>query len=112
VTTNRLAERRFEALVQSMVEKLSADGAVIDSVQVLEDSGVPDAVEKWRAAGRAAARRLNLPVHTGISRDGQVWVEVFDKLTERRDQSAVDWITEVLPPASKDYAGSSDLSEV
>jgi hypothetical protein len=112
LTTDRLAERRFEALVQSMVEKLSADGAVMDSVQVLEASGVPEAVEKWRAAGRAAAGRLNLPVHTGISRDGRVWVEVFDKLTEPRDQSAVDWITEVLLPASKDYAGSSDFSGV
>ena len=108
MTTGRLAERRFEALVQSMVEKLSADGAVIDSVQALEDSGVPEAVEKWRAAGRAAAGRLNLPVQTGISRDGRVWVEVFDKLTEPHDQSAVDWITEVLPPVSKDYAEPSD----
>jgi hypothetical protein len=108
LTTDRLAERRFEALVQSMVEKLSSDGAVIDSVEVLEASGVPETVEKWRAAGRAAARRLNLPVHTGISRDGRVWVEVFDKLTKPRDQSAVDWITEVLPRASKDYAEPSD----
>jgi hypothetical protein len=28
--SDQLAERRFEALVQSMVEKPSADGAVID----------------------------------------------------------------------------------
>jgi hypothetical protein len=108
VTTNQLAEGRFEALVQSMVEKLSADGAVIDSVEVLEASGVPEAVEQWRAAGRAAARRLNLPVQTGISRDGRVWAEVFDKSTKPRDQSAVGWITEVLPPAPKDYAEPPD----
>jgi hypothetical protein len=75
-----------------------------------EASGVPEAVEKWRAAGRAAARRLNLPVQTGVSRNGRVWVEVFDKSTEPRDQSAVDWITEVLPPGSKDYAEPSDAA--
>ena len=99
MTTDRLAERRFEALVQWMAGKLSADGAVIDSVEVLEASGVPEAVEKWRAAGRATARRLELPVQTGISRDRRVWVEVFDRSTEPHDQSAVDWITEGLPPA-------------
>ena len=94
MTTDRLAERRFEALVQWMAGKLSADGAVIDSVEVLEASGVPEAVEKWRVQAAPRLRRLQLPVQTGISRDRRVWVEVFDRSTEPRDQSAVDWITE------------------
>ena len=114
MTTDQLAERRFQKMVDSIMERLSTDRAVIESVDVLTSFGMSEAVETWRGAGRAAARQLNLPVRTGISRDGRVWIEVFPLTSKNSvaplDRDELNWITELLPPDSKRQAVPSDAS--
>ena len=91
MTTDQLAERRFEEMVDWMVGRLASKGSVVESVEWLTSHGGPDAVEKWRRAGHAAARRLELPVRTGISRD-----------------ATLVWITEEHQPISSDQPHSLD----
>ncbi|MGD1011644.1 MAG: hypothetical protein ABR925_03800 [Acidimicrobiales bacterium] len=75
MTTDQLAERRFRELVESVASMLTAKGSIVESVDRLTSHGGPDAVARWRRAGRAAARQLEIPVRTGISRDGTlVWI--------------------------------------
>jgi hypothetical protein len=67
--TDELAARRFDALVEWMIELLTTR-----SGGNFRTDGIDD-VEQWRKAARAAGRRLNICVRTGVSRDGTiVWV--------------------------------------
>ena len=68
MTTDELAERRFELRVRDVAQELKTLRTVVYGTDQVED------VDEWRKAARAAGRRLGMPVRTGISRDGtKVW---------------------------------------
>jgi ATP-dependent helicase YprA (DUF1998 family) len=93
MTTDQLAERRFKELVEWMAGMLTSKGSIVESVDWLTSNGGPGAVERWRRAGRTAARQLEITCRTGISRDGMLV-----------------WITEEHQPVSNDQLQSSDTA--
>jgi hypothetical protein len=66
---DELAERKFENLVLRHMDRLSSVRSYVVPSSEIEN------VPEWRKAARAAGRRLEIRVRTGISRDGTlVWV--------------------------------------
>jgi hypothetical protein len=90
-----LEQRRLDQLTDelatTMADHLPVRGVVIAQVTDLDN------VDRWRAAARRAARRLGVPVRTGISLDGSTaWVVDNSPRDEAEDDETMARMAELL----------------